>query len=159
MTATSDFTGGEGDMNGSGRVDAVRRALVRLALRVGGSILLVVALGLWFAPGASWANEVILFKLILSVGCGMFGLGMLQSSMGPRDPMVEIDTNRAEIRVLGDARKSEIVRFSDLSHAELAGSSVSFWAKGGRLLAVANMNNRRALANVVGALKDAGKLA
>lgn len=164
MTATSDLDQTEIDTTEPDQSGKARRILVRGVLRGIGITMVLAALGLWFAPGASWESEVILFKLILSVASGVTGIGMIQSSMGPRDALVEIDPGRAEIRVLKPqhadmAGQPATYSFKELSHACLDGSRVSFWGQSDRLLAEVTMSNRRALANVVGALKDAGKLA
>ena len=164
MTAASDNTQDSIDAKEPDQSGAARRVLVQTVLRGIGGVMVLAALGLWFAPGASWESEVILFKLILSVASGVTGLGMIQSSMGPRDAMVEIDPTRAEIRLLcSDCSETPgepaTYSFKDLGHARLDGTRVSFWSKSDLLLAEVTMSNRRALANVVGALKDAGKLA
>lgn len=137
-----------------------------LALRgaqgAAGGLMVLISLGLWFAPGANWAGDVLLFKLLASVMAGMGGVALLQDLVRVNVPNVEIDTIRHEIRLVKTAGKHRRIldrcRFSDLARVVNTGSHVQLWnAKNGLIAEVAAVD-RLSHRSLVTALRVAGKL-
>ena len=166
MNATVDF------MNAPATAPAVApvriadggRMLVRAAQRFSGAALLIAALGLWLAPGASWENDLMLFKLILSITAGLAGLGLMQSSAKPRTPEIEIDTIRREVRlvrVVRDGKNVVLQRcgFSELSRAEREGVHVRLWDSNNVLLAEVSLADQNSMTSLMAGLRAAGKIA
>ncbi|MGJ8616760.1 MAG: hypothetical protein ACSHWS_07940 [Sulfitobacter sp.] len=166
MTATVDFMNAEA---AAPTIAPVRiadggRMLVRAAQRLTGAALVLAALGLWMAPGAGWENDVMLFKLILSITAGLAGLGLLQSSATPKKPEIEIDTIRREVRlvrVVGEGKNVVLQRcaFSDLARAERDGMHVRLWDSSNTLLAEVSLADRTAMTSLMAGLHAAGKIA
>ncbi len=174
MTATADFMpqGVQAQTISAMTTDTVEpariadggRMIVRGAQRLIGVSLLIAALGVWIAPGATWDADIMLFKLILSVVGVIAGMGLISASGTPRAPEVHIDTIRREVRLVRRLRGSEPLvlqscAFADLAHAEQDGSNVSLWDKGGIFLAEVSLTDRTALSSLVAGLQDEGKLA
>jgi hypothetical protein len=84
MTTTSDFIYSDA-ANGEGMhlVDG-GRMIMRGIKRLIGVALVMAAVGLWAAPGASWESDVMLFKLGLSVSAALAGLCMMKASAKPK---------------------------------------------------------------------------
>ena len=138
--------------------------MMRLAMRIGAVTFAIVVLLVWFAPGATWDNEIILFKLALSVISGLTAVAMWKRSLPTVRPTVEVDIAKMEVRVMrreGDAlpRVIESCRFADLETVDLQGRHIVLWAKGKRLLADITLSNATAHASLLAALRDQGKLA
>lgn len=166
MTATADF------MNADATAPALEpvriadggRMVVRAAQRLTGAALVIAALGLWLAPGASWENDLMLFKLILSITAGLAGLGLMQSSAKPNRPQIEIDTIRREVRlvrVVRDGKKLILQRcgFSELSRAEQKGHYVRLWDSNNILLAEVSLADQNTMTGLMAGLRAAGKIA
>lgn len=139
------------------------RMIVRGVQRLVGVSLGVAAFGLWYAPGASWDSDVLLFKLILSIVAVLACAGLINASVRPRAPEVEIDTVRREVRLIRRTRgaATEILQrcsFRDLSCAEYQGSIVRFWDKSGTFMAEITVPDRSALKSLLAGLRDAGKI-
>lgn len=172
MTATADFMEGEDAsfLSEDKQTSALRnrptdegRVMQRSVQRLMGASLMVAAVALWVMPGSSWDTDLLLFKLALSVTGGMAGFGLLMASAAPRDPRVEIDTIRREVRVVRPTKGTGdmILRrcgFDDLARAEQDGPRVRMWDRNDDLLVDITMKNRDALFSLVGGLKDVGKL-
>ncbi|MGC1495107.1 MAG: hypothetical protein WA790_04810 [Sulfitobacter sp.] len=165
MTATAEF------MNVDAAAPALQpvrivgggRMLVRAAQRLMGVALIIAALGLWLAPGASWESDVMLFKLILSITAGLAGLGLMQSSATPQAPEVEIDTIRREVRLVRRAKDghSDVLQrcaFAELGRVEREGAHVRLWDSSNTFLAEVSLSDRSAMSSLVSGLRDAGKL-
>lgn len=78
MTTTSDYITDSQGRNPAVDGVSVRaldtgRTLGRLARRVTGAGLILAAAGLWLAPGSSWAADILLIKLVLSLVAGASG--------------------------------------------------------------------------------------
>lgn len=166
MTAASDFMNADTTAPALAPVRAADggRMLVRAAQRLTGVALVIAALGLWLAPGASWENDVMLFKLILSLTAGLAGLGLMQSSATPNTPEIEIDTIRREVRLVRlvkDGKNIVLHRcaFSELARAEQDGVHVRLWDKTNALLAEVSLTDRTAMISLMSGLRAAGKLA
>ncbi|MEM1076818.1 MAG: hypothetical protein AAF665_07460 [Pseudomonadota bacterium] len=128
---------------------------------VGGALMLT-ALGLWIAPGANWASDLMLIKLLVSAVAAMAGLACLQSFARPAPPKVEIDTIRHEVRLVRTRGKDRFVldrcRFADLTLVENSGTHVQLWGKNKVLLAEVAATDRVTHRSLVTALRVAGKL-
>lgn len=169
MTATADFmppNAGTATNNYSepARMADGGRMMIRGAQRLTGVSLMLAALGIWMAPGATWDADIMLFKLILSVVAAIAGLGLLNASSTPRAPEVQIDTIRREVRLVRRLHGSEPLvlqscSFADLAHAEHEGSNVSLWDQSGIFLAEVSLTDRTALTSLVSGLRDEGKIA
>ncbi|MFK7834921.1 MAG: hypothetical protein AB8B60_01760 [Sulfitobacter sp.] len=164
MTATAEFMDTTTAPAEPVRMADGGRMIVRGVQRLLGASLALAAIGLWIAPGSSWESDVMLFKLILSITALLAGLGMMSSSSRPTPPEVEIDTIRREVRLVrrmaGDTTMVlQSCSFAELAHAELKGSIVRLWDKGGAFLAEVSLVDRKALGSLVAGLRDEGKLA
>ena len=139
------------------------RMIMRGTQRLFGVSLALAAVGLWLAPGASWENDVMLFKLILSVMAVLAGFGLLQASIKPKSVEVEIDTIRREVRLTrpasdGSSALLERCAFADLARAERDDNRIRLWGPSNKLLAEVTMTDRAVLCSLVVGLRDAGKL-
>ncbi|MEM1351529.1 MAG: hypothetical protein AAGF27_04255 [Pseudomonadota bacterium] len=138
------------------------RMLIRGMQATVGVALLIASLGLWFAPGANWAQDVILMKLLASAVGTMLGLACLQSFARPAPPKVEIDTIRHEVRLVRTRGKDRFVldrcKFSDLSLVENSGTHIQLWGKNKTLIAEVAATDRVTHRSLVTALRVAGKL-
>lgn len=140
------------------------RMLLRAGARMGAVVCVLVAAMVWVAPGASWESDVMLFKLLLFVVSLMASLGLWQAGMQPVPPTVEVDVANREVRLIRSCapvqkRVIERCTFSNLEAVDLEGRCITFWAKGGRLLAQITLSNATAHASLLAALRGAGKLA
>lgn len=138
------------------------RMILRGVQGVVGAALLLTAIGLWLAPGASWDHELVLFKLLASAIGGMAGLALLQGFARPAAPKVEVDTIRHEVRLVRTRGKDRFVldrcAFTDLSRVENSGTYVKLWGRNDALLAEVAASDRVAHRSLVTALRVAGKL-
>jgi hypothetical protein len=138
----------------------------RLVLRgvqgVIGAALILTAVGLWFAPGANWSQDLMLMKLLASTVGGMAGIAFLQGFTRPNAPKVEIDTIRHEVRLVRTQGKDRYVldrcKFTDLTRVENSGTHVQLWGKNDALLAEVAASDRVSHRSLVTALRVAGKL-
>ena len=138
------------------------RMMMRLLQGIVGLALLLTAIGLWAAPGASWAEDIILVKLVASVFTGMAGIAMLQGFVRPAAPKVEIDTIQHEVRLVRWRGKDRFVldrcKFKDLTLVENSGTHVQLWGKNKTLIAEVAATDRVSHRSLVTALRVAGKL-
>lgn len=164
MTVTADFAAEMGALRRTVRTVDGGRLIMRVLLRLTGVALVLACLGLWLAPGASWESDIMLFKLILSVMTGLTGICLLQTSVAPKQPEIEIDTKIGELRLIRPSRagRGEVLHscsFADLELAELRGQHLRLWEKGSRLIAEIAITNGRAENEMLAGLRAAGKLA
>lgn len=138
------------------------RMILRFLQGVVGTALLITAAGIWIAPGANWATELLLMKLLASVVCGIVGLYCMQGFIRPAAPKVEIDTIRHEIRLVRTRGKDRYIldrcAFKDLELVENSGTHVQLWGKDNVLLAEVAASDRVSHRSLVTALRVAGKL-
>jgi hypothetical protein len=136
--------------------------LLRGVQGVLGAALMLTAIGLWIAPGASWAQDVLLMKLCASAIAGMAGIACLQGFARPLPPKVEIDTIRHEVRLVRTRGKDRFVldrcAFKDLTLVENSGTHVQLWGKNDTLIAEVAASDRITHRSLVTALRVAGKL-
>ncbi len=127
-----------------------------------GVALILTAIGLWVAPGASWAQDLLLMKLLASAVGGMVGLACLQTFIRPAPPKVEIDTIRHEVRLVRTRGKDRFIldrcKFSDLTLVESSDTHVQLWGKDNTLIAEVAASDRVTHRSLVTALRVAGKL-
>ncbi|MEW9918542.1 hypothetical protein AB2B41_02925 [Marimonas sp. MJW-29] len=140
------------------------RMIVRGVQRLLGASLALAALGLWFAPGASWESDVMLFKLILSLTAIFAAVGLLSASSRPAPPEIEIDIRRRQVRLVRRPRGAAPVLlqrcdFNELSSAEREGSIVRLWDSAGVLLAEISLTEPETMSELVAGLREEGKLA
>jgi hypothetical protein len=161
MTAISDFMTDAVPADAAQMVDG-RRWMIRAAQNLGGTALILAALGLWLQPGASWEADLALIKLGLSLVMGLAGVAVMQ--LGRARPMVqvEIDTTRREVRLVrAQGRARELVsrtRMSDLGHVEMLGGVVRLFDARGALIADVALTDPVTRSSVMSALRDVGKL-
>ncbi|WP_298971412.1 hypothetical protein [uncultured Roseobacter sp.] len=138
------------------------RMIMRGVQGMVGVALILTALGLWVAPGASWDHELMLFKLLASAVGGMMGIALLQGFARPAPPKVEVDTIRHEVRLVRTRGKDRFVldrcSFKNLTRVENSGTYVKLWGKNDALLAEVAASDRVAHRSLVTALRVAGKL-
>lgn len=164
MTTTADHSFNDKPAFGIVHMLDGTRLALRLAMRIGAVAFALVVLLIWFAPGAIWDNEVLLFKLALSVMSGFICADLWKRSLPPVKPTVEVDIANMEVRVMrkqgnGPARMIERCTFADLHAVDLEGRHIILWSKGKRLLADITLSNATAHAALLAALRRAGKLA
>lgn len=164
MTVSADFAFDAVPAKGITYVLNGSRFLVRFALKLGSASLALVAIFVWLAPGASWENDVMLFKLALSIIAAFGAAAMWQGSQPVVAPTVEVDVTNGEVRVVreelsGPQRVIERCAFSDLHAVDLHGRHITFWGKGGSLLAEVSLSNATAHAALLASLRGLGKLA
>lgn len=161
MTALSDFMADAAPSDYPQMVDG-RRWAIRSVQTLGGATLILSALGLWVAPGASWDADLALMKLGLSLFLGFAGLAIVQLGRARPIVQVEIDTTRREVRLVRiSGRHKELVdrtRMCDLGRAEARHGTVSLYDAHGDLIADVALSDPQTRTSVMGALRDAGKL-
>ena len=139
-----------------------QRWLARSAQRIAGAGLVLAALGLWVAPGASWDGDLALIKLGLSLMIGFAGLTILHAGRAQPTVEIEIDTVRREVRLVRGKGKTRTLvsrtRIRDLGQAELHGNMMRLWADDGALVAEVAMINPDMRRSLTAALRDEGKL-
>ncbi len=139
-----------------------QRMLLRVIQALFGAALLIAALGLWLAPGASWETDLVLVKLVASLFAGAAGIGLLQNAARPTAPKVEIDTIQHEVRLVRTRGKDRFVldrcKFKDLTLVENSGTHVQLWGKNNTLIAEVAASDRVSHRSLVTALRVAGKL-
>jgi hypothetical protein len=106
-----------------------RRLMMRLAMRIGAVAFALVVLLIWIAPGAVWDNDVLLFKLALSVMAFFGAVALWQRSLPPVRPSVEVDIANMEVRVMrrdrgAQPRVIEKWFFADLESVDLEGRHI-----------------------------------
>lgn len=142
-------------------IDGGQKAL-RIIQSVVGVTLFLGALGLWFAPGANWSGDLMLFKLLISAVSGMAGLALLQGHARNPAPNVEIDTIRHEVRLVRTKGKDRWVldrcKFAELSRVVDTGAHLQLWGKQNALLAEVAAADRVSHRSLTTALRVAGKL-
>ncbi|MFK7869161.1 MAG: hypothetical protein AB8B58_07975 [Roseobacter sp.] len=138
------------------------RQVVRGGQMAVGVVLVFIGLGIWFAPGATWAAELLLIKLAVSFVALVIGGMFLQMARRLDAPKVEIDTLQHEIRLVHGIGSDRLVvercRFADLSRVVNSEARVQLWGHEGALLAEVSASDRPAHRDLVTALKVAGKL-
>ena len=164
MMSTAEFMNVKAAATNPVRMADGGRMIIRGAQRLLGVSLALAAVGMWLAPGASWENDVMLFKLILSLMAILAGVGLLQASAKPKAVEVEIDTIRREVRLMrpapdGSFALIEHCAFADLARAERDDTLIRLWGPSNKLLAEVNMSDRAVLHTLVSGLRDTGKLA
>ena len=147
------------------RVNPVRamdnaRSLLRVVQRFSGAALVLAALGLWIVPGASWAAELALVKLAVSLGMGFTGLALWQIGTNTRQVEIELDTESLEARVIMNSMGRSITilncRFNDLSRVDVHGNTLKLWDCEGNYLAEVDMCRPEVRDRLLRALEDAG---
>lgn len=164
MTTVADSITTDTDAHVPMRIADGGRMLVCAAQRLAGAALLLAALGLWLAPGAAWENDVMLFKLILSLTAVIAGLGLMQSPATPNTPAIEIDTVRREVRLVrfvkgGANHVLHRCAFADLNRAERDGMHVRMWDSENVLLAEVSVVDRTEMTSLMSCLRAARKIA
>lgn len=163
MTTVSDFMSNDTDARLPVRIADGGRMLVRVTQRLSGVALLLAAAGLWFAPGAAWESDIMLFKLILSLTAGLAGVGLMQSSTTPNTPEIEIDTIRRQVRLVrfvkgGENQVLQSCAFADLARAERDGMNVRMWDSNNVFLAEVLLADRTEITSLMSGLRAAGKI-
>lgn len=141
--------------------DTARQA-VRGGQMAFGVVLVAIGLGIWAAPGATWAAELLLIKFVVSCVALVTGGVFLQMARRLDAAKVEIDTLQHEIRLVhsvgGDRLVVERCRFADLSRVVNSDARVQLWGPEGGLIAEVSASESPAHRDLVTALKVAGKL-
>ena len=162
MTSAADPVGFDSLKPQPARMLNGDRMIMRGAQGVVGCAFVLAAFGLWFAPGASWAQDVLLMKLCASAVGGLVGVALLQGFIRPAAPKVEIDTIRHEVRLVRNRGKDRFVldrcAFKDLTLVENSGTHVQLWGKNNTLIAEVAATDRVTHRSLVTALRVAGKL-
>lgn len=164
MSASADVVAASTSIHEAIRMVGGARWVVRGIQRIFGAALVCAAVALWLMPGAGWQQDIMLFKLVLSVVALGAGIGLLQSSARPPAPAVEIDSIRREIRLVRLAKRGKPTilqrcAFKDLARVEQNGAHLRFWGADGGLFAEFTISDRGALDGLMAWLRDAGKLA
>lgn len=161
MTAVTDFTAPT-PLADAPRMIHGGRWLARIGQRMGGAALVLAAVGLWVAPGASWDMDLALMKMGLSLAIGFAGLAILTAGRAVPSIEIEIDTVRREVRLVrGKGRARTLVSrtaIADLGPAELHGNMARLWAADGALVAEVAMGDPDLRRGLTAALRDEGKL-
>jgi|HotLakDrversion3_2_1075589.scaffolds.fasta_scaffold02170_2 hypothetical protein len=98
------------------------------------------AVGLWVVPGSSYAADIILMKVLISMTCLYVGVVLIQVGEEVGKPEVHLDTLRREVRLVERARNGSgkllgLHPFADLSGLELKGNRLIIHNREGELLA------------------------
>lgn len=138
------------------------RSLMRLVQRLIGAALVLAALALWALPGASWASDLLLFKLAFSLAMGFSGLALWQMGTASRQVEIELDTETYEVRVIMNVmgRSIDIMqcRFNDLQRVEIEKNILRLWDGGGNFLAEVDMVRPEVKDRLMRALKNTNLL-
>ncbi|MEO9685875.1 MAG: hypothetical protein ABJF86_10105 [Tateyamaria sp.] len=161
MTALADVTP-PASIGEVPRMVSGHRMMARVSRRMIGAVLVLTAVGLWVAPGASSDPDLVLIKLGLSMFVGFAGLAVLSGEHVVTPVRVEIDTVRREIRLVrGAGQAHELVSRTmvrDLEKAEMDGMMVRLWDAEGGLLAEVALSDPAVRSGLMAVLRDEGKL-
>ena len=150
---------GEVKLNPVRLVDGARSVL-RTVQRFAGATLVLAALGLWVTPGASWAADLALFKLTLSLAMGFSGLALWQLGTNATRFEIELDTENHEVRLMrmvhGRMRPMVRCRFNELGRVEQNGDILRMWDGDGTFLAEVELCEAVARARLLEAIRSAG---
>ena len=163
MTATTQYMNGAMALTRQVRLARGSRLAMRGGMRLVGAALTISAVAIWLAPGANWEQDVMIFKLVLSLSAILAGVGLMQSGTERAAPEVEIDSVRREVRLQRKVSGAaplvlERCSFSQLSRAEISGRQVRLYGADRRLMAEVVLRDRKAMASLLAGLEDAGKL-
>tara|TARA_R110002094_G_scaffold41646_1_gene54017 strand:+ start:256 stop:813 length:558 start_codon:yes stop_codon:yes gene_type:complete len=145
------------------RVVEGSRMMLRAAQRLVGSAMTLAAIGLWVMPGASFEQDVMLFKLVLSITAFISGLALIHASSAPDAPDVEVDMSAQEVRLVRTlSGKQPVVlqtcTFAELTRAEREGPHVRLWGQDGVFLAEITLSDQKVMARLLETLGNAGHL-
>lgn len=136
--------------------------LLRNAQKICGAGLIFAAVGVWIVGGTSWAPDLALVKLLLSLAMGLAGIALLQEGRMNAIPEVEIDLIRREVRLLQkDKRGTALVsrhRFEELGAVQDLGTLLRLTGPDGAVLAEVATDHPQTGKSLRAALRDAGKL-
>ena len=138
------------------------RLMVRGGQSLLGAALMLAAVGLWIMPGSNVSSDVMLMKLALSVTAAGIGISLTHQSKTSKEPEIEIDTVRREVRIVQRSHKGaetlKRMKFSDLDRADVDGSHFTLWGLGDEIIAEVGIKDRRMHRSLKSALLDAGKI-
>ncbi len=161
MTALLDITS-QTNHEHSSRTIGLPAWITRASRSLIGTSLVLVAFGLWLAPGGSWDADVATMKLGLSVFAAFAGFAVLSGYQSETADLVEVDTIRREIRLVrGKGSDRKLVRrtaVSDLSRAEVNGKMIRMWDANEELVAEVSMSDPAVRNGLMSALRDESKL-
>lgn len=136
------------------------RSFVRLGLRLAGVGFITAALGLWVLPSHAADPEMMLIRLLVSIG--LFWVGMLGLHAARRPdmrPEVQIDRRAREMRVMspvhGGAPDVAVHRLDDLLELSLRDGLLSARDRGGNLVVSLDVPHGRGERALRKALSDA----
>ncbi len=138
------------------------RIILRTLSRGLGAAMVIGAFGLWLVPGSSWAPDLMIIKLGISLSVGFLGLAFWQSGNALQAPYIEVDTIRREVRLMRGRKRNKVLlarcRFFELAEAEVEDDVVRLWDHKGEFLAEVEMADKRLQQSLISGLRDAGKL-
>lgn len=138
------------------------RLMVRGGQSLLGAALMLAAVGLWIMPGSNVSSDVMLMKLALSVTAAGIGISLTHQSKTSKEPEVEIDTVRREVRIVQRSRKGvenlKRMKFSDLDRADVDRNHFTLWGLGDAIIAEVDIEDPRMHRSLKSALLDAGKV-
>ncbi len=138
------------------------RLMVRGGQSLLGAALMLAAVGLWIMPGSNVSSDVMLMKLALSVTAAGIGISLTHQSKTSKEPEIEIDTVRREVRIVQRSRKGvenlKRMKFSDLDRADVDGNHFTLWGLGDAIIAEVDIEDPRMHRSLKSALLDAGKV-
>jgi len=161
MTATNDYIGAGAGL----QLEALRgaRAIGRLAMTVLGVSLLIAAVMLWVAPGASFDADLAVMKAVLTAVMAAAGWAAISAGRTRAvQQEVEVDLVRREVRLVvrhsGGDEVQRTCAFADLGAAEAAHGVIGLWDADGVHLADVALRDKVTARLLTSALRDAGKL-
>lgn len=143
------------------RVIEGSRMVLRAAQRLVGSAMALAAVCLWIVPGTSFEQDVMLFKLVLSITAMICSLALIHASAAPDAPDVEVDMNAREVRLVRalSGNRSSVLQscgFAELTRVERDGPHVRLWGQDGVFLAEITLSDTKVMARLLASLGEAG---
>lgn len=141
------------------RVIEGSRMVLRAAQRLIGSAMTLAAICLWIVPGASFEQDVMLFKLVLSITAFICGLALIHASAAPEAPDVEVDVADRVVRLVRNlpGGRSVILQscsFAELTRAYREGPIVRLWGQDGVFLAEITLADPKIMDRLMTALES-----
>lgn len=127
-----------------------------------GFLLVLAALGLWVAPGATWATDLMISKLVLTAIATFVGIALVMSGVRFPSRDVVIDLAKGEVRIIRFAGEEELTmrscRIEDLGLVQVDGPVLRMWDEAGAFLADIEMANVEDNQRLIAVMQRAGHL-